>query len=335
MHNELRSFLIRSGLVQPDAVFTATALSGGVSCDVWRIETAARIFCVKRALPRLRVESRWEAPVSRNAQEWAWIEFAGRIAPHAVPGLLALDRDQGMFAMQYLDPAIFPVWKSLLLEGIVRTDSAQAVAAILARLQAASAGDGQTASRFRTGDTFYALRIEPYLLEAGRRNPSVAAELNALAQETLAADIALVHGDVSPKNILLGPQGPVFLDAETAWYGDPAFDAAFCLNHLLLKCLARPAFQDRYLACFAAFKDTYLSEVSWESGRETERRTARLLPALLLARVDGKSPVEYLSKGGQSLVRDFARPLIAEPPRDLDQLARMWRARLMQLPPVA
>jgi 5-methylthioribose kinase len=335
MHEELRAFLFRSGLVQHGAPVTCTTLSGGVSCDVWRIDTPERSFCVKRALPRLRVEALWEAPVSRNAAEWAWMEFAARIAPQAVPHLLAQDPDHAMFAMEYLEPERFPVWKTLLLNGLADAEFAASVAVLLARLHAASAGDQDIALRFDTRDAFNALRIEPYLIESARRNPRVAGPLRRLADETLATGIALVHGDVSPKNILAGPDGPVFLDAETAWYGDPAFDVAFCLNHLLLKCLARPAHRKTYLDGFTAFAATYLSAVSWEATGDVERRAAHLLPALLLARVDGKSPVEYLSESDELFVRDFACALLREPQRSLDQIAQMWRTAVTRRRPAA
>ena len=118
--------------------------------------------------------------------------------------------------------------------------------------------------------------------------------------------MALVHGDVSPKNILVGPDGPVFLDAECAWYGDPAFDLAFCLNHLLLKCVWVPSAKEKLLQCFSVLSSSYLQRFS--SGN-LEERTASLLPALLLARVDGKSPVEYLDEAQRSFVRERARSL--------------------------
>src|SRR5665213_3256422 len=107
----------------------------------------------------------------------------------------------------------------------------------------------------------------------------------------MATRLTLIHGDVSPKNILVGPAGPVFLDAECAWWGDPAFDLAFCLNHLLLKCLARPEALGALREAFRALATAYLRKVRWEAPTQTEARAARLLPALLLARADGRSPV--------------------------------------------
>lgn len=264
--------------------------------------------------------------MSRNATEWAWIEFAGRHFPNAVPKLLALDAKRGMFAMEFLEPARFPVWKQLLLHGDIDCEVAASVANILVHLHQASAGNKGVATNFDTGRAFLALRIDPYILETARRNPDVSSALNELAEQTLAMRIALVHGDVSPKNILVGPDGPVVLDAETAWYGDPAFDLAFCLNHLLLKCVARPNFALTYLDCFAAFRTAYLNSVAWEKSGDLERRAAHLLPALLLARVDGKSPVEYLRERDRRFVRETSCPLILGGPDRLDEIAEVWRA---------
>ena len=114
---------------------------------------------------------------------------------------------------------------------------------------------------------------------------------------------ALVHGDVSPKNILVRDAGPVFLDAECAWWGDPAFDLAFCLNHMFLKSVWVPHAREGFLRCYDALSSAYLAGVAWEARAELEERAATLLPGLLLGRVDGKSPVEYLDEAGRSLVR--------------------------------
>ena len=144
-------------------------------------------------------------------------------------------------------------------------------------------------------------------------------------QQTLAHKHVLVHGDVSPKNILVGPQGPVFLDAECAWYGDPAFDLAFVLNHLLLKCVWQPAHHLAYLASFDALSQTYLKAVNWEDPTALEARTCALLAGMLLARVDGKSPVEYITTDTQrDTVRRFAIPFLKHPALQLQTLRQHW-----------
>jgi aminoglycoside phosphotransferase (APT) family kinase protein len=135
----------------------------------------------------------------------------------------------------------------------------------------------------------------------------------------------LVHGDVSPKNILVGADGPMMLDAECAWFGDPAFDAAFCLNHLLLKCLWRPDAHTRLMASFRGFAAAYLAGVTWESREDLESRIAQLLAGLFLARVDGKSPVEYVTEDRQrDQVRKVARHFLSSPSHRLDPIAQAW-----------
>src|SRR5438105_9780265 len=157
-------------------------------------------------------------------------------------------------------------------------------------IHAASAHDAGLASRFANDALFHSIRLEPYLEATARAHRELAEALLTISHETLATHVALVHGDVSPKNILIGPRGPIFLDAECAWFGDPAFDLAFCLNHLLLKCLWVPSAAKRFLAAYDALEDAYVKRVTWEPTEDVERRTARLLPALMLGRIDGKSP---------------------------------------------
>jgi hypothetical protein len=106
----------------------------------------------------------------------------------------------------------------------------------------------------------------------------------------------------------------MLLDAECAWYGDPAFDLAFCLTHLLLKSVWRPQYAHSYLGCFDAFAATYLDGVDWESVGALEARACVLLAGILLARIDGKSPVEYLTEDIQrQRVRQFARRFLLQP----------------------
>jgi aminoglycoside phosphotransferase (APT) family kinase protein len=331
--NELDDFLTRSGLVAAQIGRQWTPLTGGISSDIWRVDLSdGRSLCVKRALPRLKVPVEWRAPVSRNAYEWAWMRFAAGVAPDAVPTPLACDERAGLLAMQFLPAHNHPLWKQQLLEGRVEPATAEAVGDMVGALHAASAHRADLARAFDTGESFHAIRLEPYLLATGRRHPALAPRLEALAKRTAATRIALVHGDVSPKNILVGPQGPVILDAECAWYGDPAFDIGFCLNHLLLKCLPRPREAPALRQAFNAFVAAYFARAAaFESRAALEARAAQLLPALLLARVDGKSPVEYVTEeGDRERVRAVAVPLIRSSPTRLAEIADCWHVQFQE-----
>lgn len=324
--NALDDFLGTSGLAPPALGRRWTALTGGVSSDIWRVDLDdGRTLCVKRALPRLKVAADWQAPVSRNAFERAWLQFAAGVLPQAVPKVLAHDAEAGLFAMQFLDPADHPVWKAQLLAGRVDLQTAGRVGRTLGRLHTASAHRDDLARAFDSGTNFHALRLEPYLLATAARHPTVAGRLEALVRDTAGRHAALVHGDVSPKNILVGPHGPVLLDAECAWYGDPAFDIAFCLNHLLLKCLPVPQAAAALGASFEAFTAAYFEAATFDSRPPLEARASALLPALLLARIDGKSPVEYVTLEAQKdTVRRVALPLVAAPVDDLADVADAW-----------
>jgi aminoglycoside phosphotransferase (APT) family kinase protein len=315
----------RMKLVSEGEECVCEPLSGGVSSDIWRVTAGTKHYCLKRALPRLKVAQLWEAPVARNQFEWQWFCIAGSICPGAVPPLVAHDPESGLFVMGYLGPERYAPWKAQLRDGLVDEDTAAAVARRLVRIHAATADRPEIARLFPTDESFYAIRLEPYLVATGRVHLDLAARLDALVKATASTRRALVHGDVSPKNILIGPHGPVFLDAECAWYGDPAFDPAFCLNHLLLKCLWRPPQAKAFLACFDRFAATYLEGVAWEPRADIEARIAHLLPALLLARIDGKSTIEYVTdEHDKDRVRAVARSLIMRPRDRLDAIRAAW-----------
>jgi aminoglycoside phosphotransferase (APT) family kinase protein len=323
----LRAGLVRMGLLGIGQPARLKPLAGGVSSDIFLAELPGRTVCVKRALARLKVAAEWRAPVERNRFEVEWMRAAGAIVPAAVPAILGEDRACGCFAMAYLDPADHPVWKSLLRDGVIDPAIAAEAGDMLGRIHAGTAGRADVAARFATDDIFHAIRLEPYLVATGRAHPDLASRFAALIETTRTTRRALVHGDFSPKNILVGPAGPVILDAECAWYGDPAFDLAFVLNHLLLKGAWRPAWRRRYVAAFDALVSAYLLHVAWESPALLEARTAALLPGLMLARIDGKSPVEYLTSAAeQDAVRAFARPRLAMPVPKLRPLAAEWAA---------
>jgi aminoglycoside phosphotransferase (APT) family kinase protein len=306
---------------------TGQPLTGGVSSDIWRIDTPTGPICAKRALPKLRVAADWQAPIERNGFEARWMQVAVDAVPGSAPRMLGQHPRLGVLAMEYLPH--HALWKQQLRDGDARVDTARAVGRALVRIHAHSAARPALAADFASQSIFFDIRLEPYLLATAERHVDLAPQLRALVQQTQAQAKALVHGDVSPKNILVEGHTPVFLDAECAVWGDPAFDLAFCLNHLLLKCLWTPAASEGFFASFYQLTQSYLEGVDWEDVDELERRAAWLLPGLLLARVDGKSPVEYLvDEAPRGTVRHGARALLVRPVDRLKDVALAWRREI-------
>lgn len=321
----IRAFVAGLGLLDDPAQARFSPLTGGVSSDIWLVAGDRLTLCVKRALAQLKVTAEWHAPIERNAYEAAWLRDVAHNVPGAAPALLGEDRALGMFAMEYLPPEQFLWWKGELLAGRVDQDAAKAVGRTLAAIHASFARDPSAAARFATDANFHAIRLEPYLLATAVAHPECRAALQRLSERTAATRHTVIHGDVSPKNILIGPRGPVLLDAECAWFGDPAFDLAFCLNHLLLKCIPAPQAAGALADAFRHLADTYLQGVDWEDRQALEGRAATLLPGLLLARVDGKSPVEYLTADAdKDRVRRAATTLLMAPPRELADVQAVW-----------
>lgn len=311
----LPKLLSRAGL-GGDAVAETRPLVGGVSSDIVLVRLASgREFCAKRALGRLRVAADWQAPVMRNHYEVAWLQFAADTVRGFAPEVLAEDERSGAALIAYLPPESFVPWKAELLAGRLDARVAPALGAALGTVHAASWQDATMARRFATDALFDALRLDPYLRTLARRTPDLAGPILDCLSQTSGTHLAVVHGDVSPKNVMVASADghPVLLDAECAWYGDPAFDAAFLISHLVLKALHVPAIRDGLLVAALDFRNNWLERLPETARQAADRRAARLVGCLLLARVDGKSPVEYLDVAEQAQLRSLARPLIATP----------------------
>ncbi len=321
LHARATQLLEDLGLATPAEIMDVQPLTGGVASDIGVVDLAdGRRLCVKFALPRLKVAEDWRAPVHRNRSEYAWLGAAAAIVPDAVPRLHGWSAALNGFVMDFVSGPDVVLWKRELLAGAGESGQAAAMGSILGRVHAASARAGFDREPFANRDDFRTLRIEPYLTFTASRHPAVAGELMAMSEALYASDVALVHGDVSPKNILFRGSGPMLLDAECATMGDPAFDVAFCLNHLVLKGIhVPPAASDRRRGAEELWA-AYVRHVDWEEAQVLEARIARLLPALMLARVDGKSPVEYLSEGNRDRVRSLALEGLRRPPSRLGQL---------------
>lgn len=320
---EIAECLVAAGLAHDPAKLQFTSLTGGVSSDIWRVIGGRHPICVKRARSQLAVEATWEVPVERNHYEAEFLRVVNEEVPGFAPELLAENERCGLIVLPFLDPSEWRLWKPQLLAGHVDIEVARSVGTHLGRLARVTRNRPDLAARFDTTPLFHELRLDPYLLECARKHSDLAPALNALAEATASRREALVHGDVSPKNILVNKDSAaIILDAECAWFGDPAFDLAFAVNHLVLKLVYRPdaapAFQ---LAIEALLEAHAIAEASKEVSR-VQKRAAALLPALLLARVDGKSPVKYLTNADkQAVIRAVARRFLLSPAAHPNEIA--------------
>ena len=295
-------------------------LAGGVSNDVFLAEVGTQRFVVKRALATLRVAERWDASPERSFTEAAAITWAGAAAPERVPSILAVDRDRNVI-VETCAPDGWENWKVLLLRGEVNPWVGSQLGAALAVWQTASAADPAVAEQFGGAEAFRQLRVDPFYSASAARNPSVAEQIDRLVRTMSQTRTVLVHGDYSPKNVLTGDSGLWVIDWEVAHLGDPVFDVAFLLHHLLCKAIALPGSARELEETADAFLDGYNSRGASEPIPSSY--LAGHTAALLLARIDGKSPVEYLSSSQREVGRRIAVEALAEGAEDISQLWRM------------
>lgn len=315
------------GLGRAADITEVEPLTGGVASDIARVRVGGRDICAKFPLPKLKVAEDWQAPLHRNAAEYAWLQVAAGLFPDSAVTLFGRSAREHGFAMEFLSGDAVYLWKAALLSEAPDRGEARAVGDMLGRIHAASATQGFERSAFDNRDDFRTLRIEPYLTFTAARHPDLPA-LAALADMLYRGDAVLLHGDLSPKNILFRDAAPILLDAECATMGDASFDPAFCLNHLILKAAHLPGSRARLLDNVAAFWAAYGAHVTWEDPAGLERRISHLIPALMLARVDGMSPVEYLSDATRDGVRRIARGLLRDPVARLGDLTQRLGAEL-------
>ena len=189
-----------------DEALTGRPLAGGVSSDIWKIDTARGPVCAKRALSKLRVAADWRAPIARNLYEARWMQVAQQASPGCTAQVLGQHPVLGVLVMSYLEPHRYELWKQALKEGRAEAATARAVGAALARIHSYSAARPALAADFATDAIFFDIRLEPYLLATAARHPDLAPRLEALVKTTQANKVALVHGDVSPRTSWSAPR---------------------------------------------------------------------------------------------------------------------------------
>lgn len=288
-----------------------TPLNGGVSAAVHLAESGTRRWVVKQALAELRVSSPWRATTRRALTEAAALRLAGMITPANVPTLLDVDEASETLVMTAA-PGHAVDWRSSLLSGADDHDTVIAIAGqlgrILAAWHAATWRDRDVEGRFDDYEAFEQLRLAPFHRAVRQAHPRLADPLNTCIDDLETGRECLVHGDFSPKNVLVGPDLLWVLDFEVAHYGAAAFDLAFLGHHLALKAIAGPYPPDVLAAAFAEFLARYQAELACAPRIE---RLGWHVAALMLARVDGVSPAGYLSDLHGQAIRGAATEILS------------------------
>jgi aminoglycoside phosphotransferase (APT) family kinase protein len=326
---ELETWLHQEGLLAPGPALLEP-LGGGVSCEIYRVRQGNVKFVVKRALARLRVKAEWLADVSRNAVEHAFYETMAGPLEGSVPRVFHHSPDRGYFTMEYLEDG-WRNWKDLLLEGQIEPEHGHMAGSLMGRLHRVSWDHDEWRARFDTTANFRQLRTDPYYRTLIGQHPDHRAFLEAEIERLENTRLCLVHGDFSPKNILIHGHRMMLLDAEVAWYGDPAFDAAFLHTHLFLKGLLHAGRGSLWAETSSSAWEAYAGEMGSHCDTGLDRRTAVLTAMMMLARIDGKSPVEYLTPGRRELTRDFCLRTLGQRIENLGRLRASWRDALQSI----
>jgi len=336
-------YLVARGRAAPGEPIAVRELTGGVSNAVLLVELTDRgeRFVLKQARGQLRVKEEWLCPIERVWREVETLRICGELlgmqnserriqnaeaSQPCVPDVLWEDRENYCFAMTAAPPE-HRTWKELLLAGELAdsVDIAKACGKMLATLHGASWGNADIAVQLDDRAFFDQLRIDPYYRQIAKVHPDLAPQVQQLIVSVWSHRLCLVHGDFSPKNLLVWQGQVMLIDCEVGHYGDPAFDLGFFLTHLVLKAiwseLQRSMYMNLVSEFWKAYRHSLTGVVSAIEIDDLERRTVSNLAGCLLARIDGKSPVDYLTAAKRDVVRELSRRWIATPPRSLGEAA--------------
>lgn len=316
----------RLDLVEQKNNPTIEPLTGGVSSEVWLIKNVGKTPVIaKRALRKLKVAAEWIIDVRRTEYEERWLGMTAEDLPLHVPKCLGYDDVSGFLFLEYLSPPTYSQWGEKLLAGEIDASFAANVGSALANIHRVSYRSNERIKRFHDEDLFTQTRIDPYFTFLESTHSDISDYICDIKQTVLNNKTTVIHGDVSPKNILCGPSGPIFLDAECATASDPAFDLPFCLAQLLLISLVHGDYSQKIASASVSCARAYLAGAEWEPRGPLESRMSRLLAIFMLSRIDGKVPVPFINLERQrALVRRFVKSELWSRPHTLETTIKRW-----------
>jgi 5-methylthioribose kinase len=324
-------YLVEQGFVPADRAAQIEPLGWGISNVVMRVKVDETCFVFKQSLPKLRVKDDWPLDRRRIFVERDAMAYLGEVLPPGnVPSIRFIDEDNFVLGMSCA-PRGGVLWKQALMEGEVDLLASERAGSMLAAIHNRAATDPHVRERFADQGIFVQARVDPYHWTAARAHPDLALVIREEVDRMLSTQLTLVHGDFSPKNIFLYSDHLLLLDFEIAHLGDPAFDTGFCLNHFVLKAIRFPERAPRYLEAARAFWRAYITTLSPSLDPEIEASTIRELGCLLLARIDGKSKIEYITQESMRMTaRRLAREILLGTEESLESMLALVFGRLTQ-----
>ena len=323
--NEIYSASVKFGLLKKNQPYKFKKITDGVSSDIWYVKTTDKEYCIKRALKKLTVKEDWFAPIERNNFEANYFKYSKSIIPESFPKILGHDSKNYILAMEWFDNSKYIVWKKKLLNKSISVKDGKRIGKLLGIVHKYYYNKKKFRKIFLNDKTFYDIRLEPYLVFTSKSYPELSNYYKSTINFLKKNKNTVIHGDFSPKNILLGKNYPIILDAETACWGNPIFDLAFFNNHIILKSILNPDIYKGYIKLSKSFLNTYLLYFSLVNNKSYIKEFVKLQALLILARVDGKSPVEYFDEKQRIKARILAKSIIFKIKPTLRNLFQVWQ----------
>ncbi len=334
-------YLRRAGRIAPTQRVVVSELAGGVSNQVLYVSCAKQDgddFVLKQVRPQLRTPQPWFSSVGRIWRELDVLRaFAANLPDGRTPRVLFEDRENYLFAMTAA-PKHHATWKAQLMANEVDPAIATHCGRLLGTIHARTWGDHELMERLGNREIFDELRLDPYYRATARACPAHAHSFEQVIESVCNHRLAMVHGDFSPKNLLVFRGGMMIVDFETGHYGDPAFDLGFFLSHLVLKAFHHAPDHERYLALTERFWDGYRGVVAARvPADQLDRlvsRSVQNFAGCAWSRLDGKSRIDYLDDSGrQERVRTLCREILQEMHGTWGDVLVLCRSQLGEIEP--
>lgn len=325
----LEAYLLSRELVKENDGHQIFYCSGGVSGTVAFVERPGTPMIIKQALGQLKTKDTWMCDPNRMYTEYESNRIYHELMPDCAPEVYFYDSDNYIYGREAV-PNGCPMWKENLMTGLLDFQVAEKSIRTLVNIHNACSSREDIKKEFENKDIFYDLRISPYIEFTAGKYPQIQEAAVKLSKELMDAQITLVHGDYSPKNIMVVGRDISVLDYEVAHFGHPAFDLAFFSNHFILKAVKFSEYAGAYLTMLQYMVRLYFDEMSFMDKDEFESAYVRTLAFLMLARIDGKSPVEYLvgQEEKQNIVRELSLNMIGHGTAKFEDALKQIKDRL-------